>query len=97
MTPLHPLPTRREFLRDSCCGLGSLALASLLHDDLSRASLPPRVPRRADAKGRAAIFLFMAAGPGPRGDLCPEAALESAARPAAARRVRRAALPVHRA
>ena len=59
--------TRREFLRDSFCGFGSLALAAMLRqEDLRSAQvnpLAPRPPHRADPKARAVIFLFMAGGP----------------------------------
>jgi hypothetical protein len=62
--------TRRQFLRDSFCGFGSLALAAMLHD-AKRSSgqstplnpLAPRPPHLPDAKARAVIFLFMAGGP----------------------------------
>lgn len=72
----NPLPhfrvtrTRREFIRDSFCGFGSLALASLLHEEQSRLSaasnpadpLAPKLPHTR-AKARSVIFLFMAGGP----------------------------------
>ena len=38
MTHYQPTRTRREFLRDSFCGFGSLAMASLLHQDAVRAN-----------------------------------------------------------
>jgi hypothetical protein len=57
---------RRDFLRDSFCGLGSLALLALLEEERLRAApadpqapKPPHLP----AKARAVIFLFMAGGP----------------------------------
>jgi len=60
------LETRREFVRDACCGFGGLALASLLHDEQLRAGTgkplsakPPHLP----AKAKSVIFLFMAGGP----------------------------------
>jgi hypothetical protein len=60
-------PTRRAFLRDSFCGLGSLALLSLLDDERLRAEprdpLAPRVPHRPNPPARAVIFLFMGGGP----------------------------------
>lgn len=58
--------TRREFLRDAFCGFGSLALASMAHQDRLRAAPPdPLAPRRPrlPAKANAVIFLFMAGGP----------------------------------
>src|SRR2546423_1858309 len=58
----HP-QSRRSFLQSAACGSGSLALASMLHDDIARAN--PRAPRRPHrpAKANAVIFLFMAGGP----------------------------------
>src|SRR5690606_21296372 len=58
--------TRRDFLRDSFCGFGSLALASLLNDELAAAPkdpLAPKPPHLPDPKAKAVIFLFMAGGP----------------------------------
>jgi hypothetical protein len=58
--------TRREFIRDSCCGFGGLALASLLQQEQARAgSANPLAPKVAHhpAQARAVIFLFMAGGP----------------------------------
>lgn len=58
--------TRREFLRDGCCGFGGLALASLLHAQGLRAApanpLAPKLPPL-PAKAKSVIFLFMAGGP----------------------------------
>lgn len=58
---------RRAFLRNSFCGIGSLAYASMLHDERLRAAplanpllaRPGHFPPRA----RSVIFLFMAGGP----------------------------------
>src|SRR2546421_5671302 len=62
-----PVHTRRDFLRDSFCGLGSLALLALLDEERARASaadpLAPRPPHRPNPKARAVIFLYMAGGP----------------------------------
>src|SRR5881227_3584342 len=59
--------TRREFLRDTFCGFGSLALAAMLHQETARSAqvnpLAPRPPHRPDPKAKAVIFLFMAGGP----------------------------------
>jgi hypothetical protein len=59
--------TRRQFLRDSFCGFGSLALAAMVHQEQARSSqvnpLAPRPPHRSDPKAKAVIFLFMAGGP----------------------------------
>jgi len=58
--------TRREFVRDACCGFGGLALASLLHDEQLRAAtahpLSAKLPHH-EARARSVIFLFMAGGP----------------------------------
>lgn len=58
--------TRREFVRDACCGFGGLALASLLHEEQARAAganpLAARPPHLS-AKATSVIFLFMAGGP----------------------------------
>src|SRR5438105_912386 len=52
--------TRRNFLYDSACGLGSLALSSLLQEKSLAADLPkPHFPPRA----KNCIFLFMEGGP----------------------------------
>jgi hypothetical protein len=49
---------RRDFLRDSLCGFGSLALASLLANDETRGAIPLQA-----AQATSVIFLFMAGGP----------------------------------
>lgn len=58
---------RREFLRDSFCGFGTLALTSLLAGEKSIAEgtdpLSPRAPHFAPAKAKSVIFLFTAGGP----------------------------------
>ena len=58
--------TRRDFVRDACCGFGGLALASLLHDENVRAGSPNPLIAHAPpqpAKAKSVIFLFMAGGP----------------------------------
>ncbi|MCA9213822.1 MAG: DUF1501 domain-containing protein, partial [Planctomycetales bacterium] len=51
---------RREFIRRSFCGFGSLAISSMLRDaDLRAASLPSPTA----GKAKSVIFLFMAGGP----------------------------------
>lgn len=58
---------RREFLRNSCCGIGSLALAAMLQDERLRAA--PRTnplsarPGHFSPRAKSVIFLFMAGGP----------------------------------
>src|SRR5579872_2104731 len=62
----RPTRTRREFVRDACCGFGGLALSALMHDEAARAGAPgPLAPRPTHhpAKARSVIFLFMAGGP----------------------------------
>jgi hypothetical protein len=63
---VRPTRTRREFVRDAFCGFGGLALASLLHEEQSRAAaanpLAAKPPHQA-AKAKSVIFLFMAGGP----------------------------------
>ena len=64
MPPCHRPATRRAFLRDTFCGFGGLALASLLHQEGLRANpLAPRPPHRPNPRARAVVFLFMAGGP----------------------------------
>jgi hypothetical protein len=65
----HHVPiahTRRQFLRDACCGFGGLALASLLSSQQARADsanpLAAKLPHH-EPKARSVIFLFMAGGP----------------------------------
>jgi hypothetical protein len=68
MQPAPPLPfSRREALRQSAVGFGSLALASLLHPSVSANEPPanplaPRQPHFA-ARAKRVIFLFMKGGP----------------------------------
>lgn len=57
---------RREVLRDSFCGFGSLALASLLQaDDVRAAGINPLSARSSHIapKATSVIFLFMSGGP----------------------------------
>ncbi len=51
---------RRQFFSQACCGFGSMALGSLLHQP-SRAA--DRQPPRWSGKAKSVIFLFMAGGP----------------------------------
>src|SRR5262245_25831765 len=58
--------TRREFMRDAFCGFGSLAFASILHQQQARAGAVNPLnarPAHQPAKAKAVIFLFMAGGP----------------------------------
>jgi hypothetical protein len=64
----HAIPTRtrREFIRDAFCGVGGLALASLLQQEQARAAAGNPLAAKAPllpAKARSVIFLFMAGGP----------------------------------
>ena len=55
--------TRRELLFRSACGLGGVALASLLQQDAARAgALAKKTPHRR-ARAKACIFLLMEGGP----------------------------------
>jgi Protein of unknown function (DUF1501) len=62
----RPTRTRREFVRDACCGFGGLALASMLQEEQARAGtadpLGPKSPHL-PARAKSVIFLFMAGGP----------------------------------
>ncbi len=65
---MHMLSDRRAFLRDAFCGFGTLALASLLHEDRLRAAaaanpLAPKTPHLPRVRAKSVIFLFMAGGP----------------------------------
>jgi hypothetical protein len=57
---------RREFLCDACCGVGSLAFAAMLQQEMARATdhnpLAPKPPHM-KAKAKAMVFLFLAGGP----------------------------------
>lgn len=60
--------TRRELLRDSCCGMGYLAAGLMAREEALRAAPPadplaPKPPHLPDPKAKAVIFLFMAGGP----------------------------------
>jgi hypothetical protein len=58
-----PVLTRRDMLRVSSAGFGSLALASLLQEEASAAGpLAPRTPHF-PARAKQVIFLFMHGGP----------------------------------
>lgn len=57
---------RRRFLRDSFCGFGGVALASMLHDEAARShAASPLTARQPPIQpaARNVIFLFMAGGP----------------------------------
>lgn len=56
-----PVLSRRDMLRTSAAGFGSLALASLLSDD-ARATRPAAAPHF-EPKAKQVIFLFMHGGP----------------------------------
>src|SRR5689334_9972586 len=70
--PPRPLPhavptrTRRDIIRNACCGFGGLALASMLHEQQARAGAGAPLSARQPhfpAPARSVIFLFMAGGP----------------------------------
>ena len=57
---------RREFLSDAFCGMGGIAFASLLQQQMQAAvtnPLAPKAPHRKDPKAKQVIFLFLAGGP----------------------------------
>jgi len=63
-----PTRTRREFIQDAFCGFGSIALASMLHQQQLRADdgvINPLAPKPAHLtpKAKSVIFLFMSGGP----------------------------------
>src|SRR6185503_12431201 len=73
MSLLHPRPllppfarraSRRDFLRTTACGFGSIALQAMLAEQAVAAVNPlaPRAPHFAP-KAKRVIFLFMAGGP----------------------------------
>ena len=63
---MQRVPTRRQFIRDSFCGFGGMALASMLSDEAAEAGaanpLAAKTPHH-PAKAKSVIFLFMAGGP----------------------------------
>ena len=61
---VRPVRTRREFIEQAFCGFGSLALASLVHENAARAGNPLSAKRpHFEPQAKAVIFLFMAGGP----------------------------------
>ncbi len=62
---MHPLlhRTRRHFFHDCAVGLGSMALASLLHADTAPAGPLTPKPGHFPARAKHVIYLFMAGGP----------------------------------
>ena len=79
---------RREFLSDAFCGFGSLAFAAMLQKEQARAAtvnpLAPKAPPQ-NAKAKSVIFLFMAGGSEPPGDVRPEAAAQQVDRTGSAK------------
>jgi hypothetical protein len=70
MDDMHPLllQTRRHFFSQCAIGIGSMALASLLHEGQAAAAtklVNPLAPRKPHfpAKAKSVIYLFMAGGP----------------------------------
>ncbi len=57
-----PLPARRQFLQDAGLGFGSLALASLLNDEVRANPLDLKKPD-IQTKAKSVIWLFMTGGP----------------------------------
>jgi hypothetical protein len=57
------IQSRRSFLSEVACGIGSIALADLLRADTADGNpLAPRQPHF-DGKAKAVIFMFMEGGP----------------------------------
>src|SRR5438105_13740077 len=54
--------SRRDLLRQACCGFGALGLTSLLAETQSKNPLAPK-PSHFPAKAKRVIFLFMHGGP----------------------------------
>jgi hypothetical protein len=66
----HAIHERRQFLRDTACGLGTIALANLLADDGLAGDSPPSAnnplaPRRSHyaATAKRVIYVFMSGAP----------------------------------
>jgi hypothetical protein len=59
------LQGRRRFLRDAAAGIGTIALADLLHGATTAAPVNPLAPKKPHfpAKAKNVIFLFMEGGP----------------------------------
>jgi len=60
---IQPLSSRRQFLRTSACGFGSIALAGLASDNLAAAHPLAERPPHFSPRARHVIFLFMEGGP----------------------------------
>ncbi len=69
------IQTRRDFLRHSACGLGTMALAHLLEADARKHPLAPRQPHF-PGKAKNVIFLFMEGGPSQMDLFDPKPALQ---------------------
>ncbi len=64
MRPPLPFGSRRDFLRTTACGFGSVALAGLLSERLAAAGNPLAArPPHFRPRARRVIFLFMQGGP----------------------------------
>ena len=89
---------RRQFLRNSFCGFGGIALTSMLHDEAAQSHaaspLSARQPPIQPA-ARNVIFLFMAGGPSQLETFDHKTAAQQAPRPTATKGVRRGQVPVH--
>lgn len=62
---LANMRTRRSFLTDVACGVGSMALGDILHGEGRTPAVNPMAPRKGHFPGKAksVIFLFMEGGP----------------------------------
>src|SRR5262245_8945033 len=63
--PISHALDRRKFLRDTCCGFGGLAFATMMAREHALAASNPLAAKATHfaAKADAVIFLFMAGGP----------------------------------
>jgi uncharacterized protein (DUF1501 family) len=69
------LQGRRRFLREAACGLGTIALADLLHGSAPAEPLAPRKPHF-EPTAKNVIFLFMEGGPSQMDLFDPKPALQ---------------------
>ncbi len=60
---LLQLPSRRDALRTTACGFGSLALSAMLHEAAIAGGSAPILASHHRARARRVIFLFMQGGP----------------------------------
>lgn len=78
MNPNSPFIDRRRMLRESALGFGSLALATMLHDQARASGAVPIGPPRAHhlPTAKSIIFLFMSGAPGQTDTFDPKPTLD---------------------